>query len=197
MPTYKHHGGLNTLRCILLTKQRKWMEEIQKHYHFASLLEKNIFNELCSLELSSFFLPLFIFHYRLYCNYFKRPFTGKFIARKASSWASTNFQRDNWRNLVEHFVTVLWKAPNTISHGFTHFFIPSVRNQNTYAAELTLSFTENLCRSTPSVNAWLSGSPDWLKGTKEVCHFGPFGRTELCLKLRWHHKILLRPLKES
>lgn len=31
--------------------------------------------------------------------------------------------------------------------------------------EPTLSLTENLCRSTPSVRAWLSGS-DWLKEKK-------------------------------
>lgn len=37
--------------------------------------------------------------------------------------------------------------------------------------ELTLSLTENLCRSTPSVRAWLSGS-DWLKGEENITGWG-------------------------
>lgn len=40
LPTYKHHGGLNTLGFILLTKQNKGMEEMLRHYNFASLSEK-------------------------------------------------------------------------------------------------------------------------------------------------------------
>lgn len=83
------------------------------------------------------------------------------------------------RHLAEDAVTVLGERPSTLSKDFTQFFIPPVHIQSTGAAELTLSFTENLCRSTPSVRAWLSRSPDWLRGAKEVCHWGSYSQTEV------------------
>lgn len=44
--------------------------------------------------------------------------------------------------------------------------------------ELTLSLTENCCRSILSVRAWLSGSSDWLEGRKGHVSLAVLSQTE-------------------